>query len=208
VLVYPIGIPVLYAVRLARVRSLLKPQHNAQLPLEAVPLATAVAYADDDDNNSELSDTEAAVPTAAPVPIAAVGGRTVHNVPRNDPRPGTPQQLVLQETRFLWQAYKPSMYYWEVMECVRRLLLTGFVVFIFPGTAAQAAVACMLAVLSMVVEAKFNPLLESTDAMLYMTGCIIIFLSMFMSLLIRGEAQCTTCCCYCYYLLVSNNFVC
>jgi hypothetical protein len=186
--VYPVGIPVLYAVRLARVRSLMMPQHNnAQLPLETVPLATAVVYGDDDDNNSEHNDTEAAVPTAAPEPTAAVGGRTVHNVPQNVLRPANPQQLVLQETRFLWQAYKPSMYYWEVMECVRRLLLTGFVVFIFPGTAAQAAVACMLAAVSMVVEAKFNPLLESTDAMLYMTGCIIIFLSMFMSLLIRGE---------------------
>jgi hypothetical protein len=191
--VYPIGIPVLYAVRLARVRSLMMPQHNnAQLPLEAVPLATAIVY-DDDDNNSEHNDTEAAVPTAAlmqTAAIGAVGGRPVHNVPQNDLRPANAQQLVLQETRFLWQAYKPSMYYWEVVECVRRLLLTGFVVFIFPGTAAQAAVACMLAVLSMVVEAKFNPLLESTDAMLYMTGCIIIFLSMFMSLLIRGEAYC------------------
>jgi hypothetical protein len=194
VLVYPIGIPVLYAVRLARVRSLIMPQdHNAQLPLEAVPLATAVVYASDDDNDSEHNDTEAAVPTAAPVPTAtvgALGGITVHNVPQNGLRPANAQQLVLQETRFLWQAYKPSMYYWEVMECARRLLLTGFVVFIFPGTAAQAAVACMLAAVSMVVEAKFNPLLESTDAMLYMTGCIIIFLSMFMSLLIRGESWC------------------
>jgi hypothetical protein len=195
--VYPIGIPVLYAVRLARVRSLMMPLHNtAQLLLEAVPLATAIAYDDDDDDaDSEHNDTEAAVPTAAPISTAAVGvvgGRTVHNAPQTIPqnvlRPANPQQLVLQETRFLWQAYKPSMYYWEVMECVRRLLLTGFVVFIFPGTAAQAAVACMLAAVSMVVEAKFSPLLESTDAMLYMTGCIIIFLSMFMSLLIRGES--------------------
>jgi hypothetical protein len=60
-------------------------------------------------------------------------------------------------------------------------------VFIFPGTAAQAAVACVLAVISLVAVAKLDPLADSTDAMLYMTGCIIIFLSMFMSLLIRGE---------------------
>jgi hypothetical protein len=62
-------------------------------------------------------------------------------------------------------------------------------VFIFPGTAAQAAVACVLAVMSLVAVAKLDPLADSTDAMLYMTGCVIIFLSMFMSLLIRGE-QC------------------
>jgi hypothetical protein len=70
------------------------------------------------------------------------------------------------------------------------LLHCAVQVFIFPGTAAQAAVACMLAVVSMVVEAKLDPLLDSADAMLYMTGCIIIFLSMFMSLLIRGETYC------------------
>jgi hypothetical protein len=60
-------------------------------------------------------------------------------------------------------------------------------VFIFPGTAAQAAVACVLALMSLVAVAKLDPLADATDAMLYMTGCIIIFLSMFMSLLIRGE---------------------
>jgi hypothetical protein len=131
VLVYPVGIPVLYAVRLSRVRSLLAPQqHPAQLPLEAIPLATAVVY-DDSDDNSEHHDTEAAVPTAAPMPTSATGiveGRTVHNVLQTVLRPANAQQLVLQETRFLWKAYKPRMYYWEVMECVRRLLLTGFVV--------------------------------------------------------------------------------
>jgi hypothetical protein len=62
-------------------------------------------------------------------------------------------------------------------------------VFIFPGTAAQAAVACVLALMSLVAVAKLDPLADATDAMLYMTGCIIIFLSMFMSLLIRGEQK-------------------
>jgi hypothetical protein len=31
----------------------------------------------------------------------------------------------LTSTRFLWQAYRPQLYYWEVIECVRRLMLTG-----------------------------------------------------------------------------------
>jgi hypothetical protein len=52
----------------------------------------------------------------------------------------------LRPTRILWKTYTPKMYYWEVVECMRRLLLTGAIVFIKPGTRAQVTVACILAV--------------------------------------------------------------
>jgi hypothetical protein len=65
-----------------------------------------------------------------------------------DERKKLPQ---LKPTKFLWKNYRNGFYYWEVIECVRRLLLTGAVVFIVPGTAAQAAIACIMAVFTMVV---------------------------------------------------------
>jgi hypothetical protein len=55
------------------------------------------------------------------------------------------KDVSLRSTRFLWKSYTSRMYYWEVVECMRRLLLTGAIVFIAPGTAAQAAIACVLA---------------------------------------------------------------
>jgi hypothetical protein len=39
---------------------------------------------------------------------------------------------------FLWEPYELRVYYWEVIECVRRLLLTGLLAFILPGSAGQS----------------------------------------------------------------------
>jgi hypothetical protein len=49
------------------------------------------------------------------------------------------RDVSLRPTRFLWKPYTPRMYYWEVIECMRRLLLTGAVVFIAPGAPAQSS---------------------------------------------------------------------
>ncbi|CAN0115112.1 unnamed protein product, partial [Ascophyllum nodosum] len=45
----------------------------------------------------------------------------------------------------LWAPYKPSRYYFEVIECGRRIALTGLVVFIYPGSTAQVAIEALLA---------------------------------------------------------------
>jgi hypothetical protein len=63
----------------------------------------------------------------------------------------------LRSTRFLWKSYTPILYYWEVIECIRRLLLTGAIVFIAPGTSAQAAVACVT-VISIIVALYCQPM--------------------------------------------------
>ena len=34
--------------------------------------------------------------------------------------------------RFLFDSYKPPCMYFEVIECVRKLLLTGMLIFFFP----------------------------------------------------------------------------
>ncbi|CAN0363396.1 unnamed protein product, partial [Scytosiphon promiscuus] len=53
----------------------------------------------------------------------------------------------------LWTPYKPSIFYYEVIECGRRVLLTGTVVFIYPDTSAQIAVTLIIAfVFAMISE--------------------------------------------------------
>jgi nitrate reductase NapE component len=39
----------------------------------------------------------------------------------------------LKSAEFLWSPHKPHAYWWELAECIRRLALTGFLVFIMPG---------------------------------------------------------------------------
>ncbi len=83
------------------------------------------------------------------------------------------------------QAYRPGAYYYEVIECFRRLLLTGCLVFILPNSAGQAAVACVLAVLTVGVFALVNPYSDSKDHRAYTFGALAIFLTMFMGLVVK-----------------------
>jgi hypothetical protein len=95
----------------------------------------------------------------------------------------------LKPTKFLWESYSKGFYYWEVIECVRRLLLTGAVVFIVPGTAAQAAIACVMAVFTMGVAQYYKPHADPLDGQIYTGGSVIIFLSMFLSLAMRTDVS-------------------
>jgi hypothetical protein len=99
------------------------------------------------------------------------------------------EHTALSTSQFLWQAYRPEMYYWELVECARRLLLTGAIVFIYPNTATQAAVACVLSVLSLGVVLRFRPHCDAVSEHLYITGSTIIFLSMFLALLIKANVN-------------------
>ena len=39
---------------------------------------------------------------------------------------------------FLFEGYEPRCLYFEVIECVRKLMLTGMMIFFFPDTPSQA----------------------------------------------------------------------
>ena len=60
-------------------------------------------------------------------------------------------QLNVRETneeikyiQFLFDSYEPRCLYFEVVECVRKLMLTGMMIFFFPDTPSQASVrACV-----------------------------------------------------------------
>ncbi|CAM9723567.1 unnamed protein product, partial [Phaeothamnion confervicola] len=132
-LVYPIGIPVLYAWMMWR-------QHSHIAVDRAVP----------------------------------------ESIRRADPS--------IQTTRFLWVPYKREVFWWEVAECVRRLCLTGVLVFILPGSIGQSAWASVFSMLSLAAVFYFLPHEDSVDAHIYGLGCIIIFCSMFFSVMIQAEA--------------------
>jgi hypothetical protein len=131
-LLYPLGIPLLYAVVLCKERRLAWQAQHA-----------AVSY-------------------APPVDAVAV-------------------------SEFLWEPYELKVYYWEVIECVRRLLLTGLLAFILPGSAGQSAVACTIAFFTILIYGFVHPHKSRADTVAYTLGAAIIFVTVFASLLSQSQ---------------------
>lgn len=61
----------------------------------------------------------------------------------------------------------PDLYYYEVIECGRRMLLTGVLIFIAPNTSAQTAMACIFAFASLLAFELLHPYLDPMDSWLY-----------------------------------------
>ncbi|CAM9217775.1 unnamed protein product, partial [Laminaria digitata] len=159
--VYPVGIPALYATILWKNRDLLNPRiyTDGNTP-------TGVARADSgsrDDKPATLQELEEKVQAR-----------------RENPE--------LVPSMFLWKDFGPDLYYYEVIECGRRILLTGVLIFISPSSATQAAMACIFAFGSLLGFELMRPHLDPADVWLYRLGCVIIFLSNFLALLIKVDA--------------------
>lgn len=90
---------------------------------------------------------------------------------------------------FLWRDFKPNMYYFEVIECFRRVLLTGAIVLIDPGSSVQITFACLMAFVSLLVFELIRPHSNNVDTWLYRLGCVIIFVTNFMGLLLKIDYE-------------------
>ena len=88
----------------------------------------------------------------------------------------------------LWAPYKRSRYYYEVIECGRRIALTGLAVFIYPGSTAQVAIEALLAVVFSTISEILSPFAEPLDVWLYRLGTWIVFLNMYLALLLKMDA--------------------
>ena len=65
--------------------------------------------------------------------------------------------------KFLYDAYKPKYFWMEVLECGRKLALTGFVVFIAEGSALQAYTGILVSVVAVMVYCYTRPFLFKSN---------------------------------------------
>lgn len=89
----------------------------------------------------------------------------------------------------LWTPYKPERYYYEVIECVRRLCLTGIIVFIYPNSAAQLSVTLLLAVFFWALSENRAPYNDKWETWISRTGHAVVVLSMFMALSLKVDVS-------------------
>ena len=74
-----------------------------------------------------------------------------------------------------------------MVECFRRVALTGLAVFVYPDSSAQIAIVLFLATVFMVVSEVLSPLSCPIEMWLYRTGHYVVFASMFLALLLRVD---------------------
>lgn len=99
------------------------------------------------------------------------------------------REINAKSTADLWKPYKPSQFHYEVIECGRRILLTGVVVFIYPNTSAQVAVTLAMAFAFSIISESLAPYLSPWDKWLSRTGHVIVFLSMYLALLLKVDVS-------------------
>ena len=95
------------------------------------------------------------------------------------------QSPMIRSISTLWKTYKPHIFYYEVIECARRILLTGVIVFIYPNSTAQVAVTFAIAVVFIFVSEGMAPHESPWDAWISRMDQAIIFASMFLALLLK-----------------------
>ncbi|CAM9418417.1 unnamed protein product, partial [Ascophyllum nodosum] len=89
----------------------------------------------------------------------------------------------------LWKPYKPSRFYFEIIECIRRISLTGVVVFIYPNTSPQIAVTLVMAFFFTMLFEAVAPYSTGWDCWISRTGHVVVFVSMFIGLLLKVDVS-------------------
>ena len=70
----------------------------------------------------------------------------------------------LDYIRFLFQSYRPEYWYWEVLEMVRRIFMTGFLVVLVRGSVEQIIICVVVSVITLKAVGSRRPYLRLIDA--------------------------------------------
>lgn len=175
IIVYPIGIPVLYGL-------LLWWTWRRPPPGPSVLDMAPPRRCEDGDRietvrrqPSWASVSECGAPNGVPSSVAPLPPRSEINL----------QEHHHSTVRELWKPYKQDRFFYEVVECTRRVMLMGVVVFIYPGTAAQISTTFLLALFFFAVSEALDPYEDAQDCWVSRFGHLIVLLSMFVALLLK-----------------------
>jgi hypothetical protein len=91
---------------------------------------------------------------------------------------------------FITEMYEPQHFWFEIFECVRKLLLTGIPVFVLQGSSSQIALCMLVVMLSIAVYSHYKPFLADADDNLATFAQWALLMTLFAGLL--GRTHVTT----------------
>jgi hypothetical protein len=92
-----------------------------------------------------------------------------------------------RQLSFLWDAYEPQFWYWEVVETTRRLMLTAVLSVCGAGTSVQSIFAVLLGLLYIKLYGYYAPYDADSDDILAETGQFQIFFTFLGALIYQNE---------------------
>ncbi|CAM9202855.1 unnamed protein product [Ectocarpus sp. 8 AP-2014] len=95
------------------------------------------------------------------------------------------EQSRVQAAVHLSSPYRPGCFYYEIIECGRRVLMTGVIVFIFPNELGQIAVTLVMACTFALLFEALAPYDSKWDAWISRSGHVIVLLSIFVAFLLE-----------------------
>jgi len=90
---------------------------------------------------------------------------------------------------FVYERYEPDYYWWEVVEMIRKFLLTGVILFLAPGSIAQLAMALLIASYFMAAHVKCEPFSNPEENHLQSVSLISTVLVLVLGIMIKAAAQ-------------------
>jgi len=183
VLVYPLGIPLLYFLLLYPHRvAIATRDETAPAPgwladqLKAAPVAEPTLYQVLTRERSRIHAKLHAknIPMEfRPPPVKPVIDRLSHYSHKHY----THLSNEVMRLQFLWQDYAPAYWYWEIIETTRRLIMTAVLSVVMQGTTTQAIIGTLVALVYIKVYHNFQPYDNYNDDLIAELGQLQIFVT-------------------------------
>jgi hypothetical protein len=92
-----------------------------------------------------------------------------------------------QRLSFLWQAYEPKFWYWEVIETTRKLMLTAVLSVCNPGSSEQSVLGVLMSYAYIRLYSYYRPYEEDAENVLAETGQMQILFTFFVTLVFQNS---------------------
>ena len=92
---------------------------------------------------------------------------------------------MIQELQFLFDMYSPDRWGWEIIETIRRLMMTGTLVLLPAGSVSQLSMAIFVSLAALASYINFKPFIKIEENVVAVVTMLNIFITVFMGLLLK-----------------------
>ncbi len=180
IIIYPIGIPMMYLWLLSRCKDELK--SRGQIYNSHDDAIDTVNETNETSNTTTQYNCERNISINLTAEMNTILQNTSENN-LNDKNLSSYAECL----GILWEPYKNQYWYWEVIECYRRIILTSILSIINPGSSLQSIAAVMCSLFFIKLYSNYSPYASTNDNILAEIGQFQVFLTFSISLIIKNS---------------------